>query len=188
MRVAMLIEAGACVAIGVVPGVAIWSVAAAAAQLGGTAATPALLGIPALTTLSLSAAVLAAVVALLLVLRRQLLRRRLVRRGPTWDCGYALPAARMQYTAASFAQPVLDPFAALLRTRAERIAVAGEFPQAATEEVQLTDPGEAAVQAALRALVAPLARVRSLQRGPVQLYLLYVLLTLLVLLIWQVRS
>ena len=34
---------------------------------------------------------------------------------------------------------------------------------------------------------APLMRLRALQRGPVQLYLLYVLITLLLLLLWQVR-
>ena len=92
----------------------------------------------------------------------------------------------MQYTAASFAQPVLDPFAGLLSARVQRSAVTGEFPQSATEDSQLCDPGEAAVQWTLAALVAPLSRVRVLQRGPVQLYLLYVLLTLLVLLVWQV--
>jgi hypothetical protein len=36
--------------------------------------------------------------------------------------------------------------------------------------------------------VAPLTRVRALQRGPVQVYLLYVLATLLLLLIWQVYA
>ena len=42
--------------------------------------------------------------------------------------------------------------------------------------------------ALITAGVAPLTYLRALQRGPVQLYLLYVLVTLLLLLVWQVAS
>ena len=38
----------------------------------------------------------------------------------TWDCGYARPTARMQYTASSFAQPLTTLFRWLLGTDANR--------------------------------------------------------------------
>ena len=106
----------------------------------------------------------------------------------TWDCGYACPSPRMQYTAASFAAPVLDPFRGLLHARIHRKPVAGFFPGSATEDVHFEDPGEGAVRWMATAALVPLTRLRGLQRGPVQLYLLYVLVTLLLLLLWQVRA
>lgn len=188
MRVAMALGATACLAIGMAPMAALQLVVKPAILLAGPGATPAAVDLSALSALSLTAALLGAGVGVLALGRWWLLRRREVRHTVTWDCGYALPTSRMQYTATSFAQPVLEPFAALLRVRIERTPVAGEFPRQAREDVQLSDPGEAAVRWALSAVVAPLTRVRVLQRGPVQLYLLYILLALLVLLVWQVRS
>ena len=58
-----------------------------------------------------------AVVALtwvFLLLRNKLGRPDLTRRAVTWDCGYAKPTARMQYTASSFAQPIVNFFKPLL--------------------------------------------------------------------------
>jgi hydrogenase-4 component B len=49
----------------------------------------------------------------ILLLRRGLLRGRDLRHGPTWDCGYIAPTARIQYTYSSFAQPLADMFRAL---------------------------------------------------------------------------
>ena len=92
----------------------------------------------------------------------------------------------MQYTAASFAAPVLDPFLGLLHARRHQTPVTGWFPQHAFDEVHLEDPGEAVARWTVTAAVAPLTRLRVLQRGPVQLYLLYVLVTLLLLFVWQV--
>ena len=56
-----------------------------------------------------SAGVLAAI-ALIFVVRRALPRASTVARAGTWGCGYAAPTSRMQYTASSFAQPLLDLF------------------------------------------------------------------------------
>ncbi|MEI6810071.1 MAG: proton-conducting transporter membrane subunit, partial [bacterium] len=56
----------------------------------------------------------------LTVLRRAILRGRSVGKTVTWDCGYAAPTPRMQYTASSFSQPVTNLFRRVLgpRTRA----------------------------------------------------------------------
>jgi hydrogenase-4 component B len=187
MRIAMALGAAACVVIGVAPVLAVQLVINPARGLARAAATP-VVALSALNALSSVAALLVVGIVLLALARGRLLRRRTVHRTVTWDCGYALPTPRMQYTAASFAAPVLDPFVALLRTRARRTPVEGLFPQRASENVHFDDPCEAAVRRSVRMAVAPLRRLRALQRGPVQLYLLYVLITLLLLLVWQVRS
>ena len=46
--------------------------------------------------------------------------------------------------------------------------------------------GERVLVPAVRRVVGLLGRVRVLQQGRIQLYLAYVLLTLLVLLVWQI--
>ena len=67
-------------------------------------------------------------VGLLAVVRRRLLAGRQVERGPTWDCGYAAPTPRMQYTASSFASPLLLLFRMFLRPRIDLHPPAGLFP------------------------------------------------------------
>ena len=188
MRVAMGLGAAACLAIGVLPAMALRFVAVPATLLAGVPATPAAFAVPSLNVMSLIAGLLGLGILLLARGRAWLLRGRAVGRAVTWDCGYAQPTARMQYTAASFAGPVLDPFVALLHVRLDRQPVAGLFPRSASEDVHLDDPGEAAVQWMVQSTTAPLRHLRVLQRGPVQLYLLYVLVTLLLLLLWQVRA
>ncbi len=58
------------------------------------------------------------------------LARAGVRRAPVWGCGYLLPTARMQYTASSFAQPLMTQFRLFVRNRETLVAPpSGYFPQ-----------------------------------------------------------
>ncbi len=189
MRAAMALGAVACVAIGIAPRAALRLVAGPAAALSGTAIVSADQSLAAgLRAIPLSVALLVACTLALLAARRWLLRGRAVGAAPTWDCGYVQATPRMQYTAASFASPVLDPFEGLLSVQAHREDPQGYFPSAARDERHIGDPGEALVRRVLRAIVFTLSPLRALQRGPVQLYLLYVFLALLALLLWQVPS
>ena len=65
---------------------------------------------------------------LLVWLRRRLLAGREVSLSGTWDCGYARPTGRMQYTASSFAQPLTNMFGFFLRMRRRLEAPDGFFP------------------------------------------------------------
>ncbi|HZR84678.1 MAG TPA: proton-conducting transporter membrane subunit [Candidatus Binatia bacterium] len=188
MIAAMALAAVACAAIGVAPGLALRIVAAPALELAGSDATGLAPAAASLAAVSRVVAWLVAAAALLFAGRALLLRRRAVARAVTWDCGYAAPTPRMQYTATSFAEPALEPFLPLLSVRVRRRPVTGIFPERAELDAAVTDPGAAAIARAARALTAPFERLRALQRGPVQLYLLYVLLTLIALLVWQVRA
>ncbi|MBI1816648.1 MAG: hypothetical protein HYR72_16850 [Deltaproteobacteria bacterium] len=129
---------------------------------------------------------LVALVALLTGVRRWLLSDRRVDEGPTWDCGYAQPSARMQYTASSFAQPLTDLFDLLLQTQRRVETPAGLFPRDASLITETPDVcTERLYQPVFAGIGRGLSSLRWLQHGRVHLYVLYIALTLLVLLIWK---
>ena len=104
-------------------------------------------------------------------------------RPPTWDCGYALPTERMQYTGSSFA----DGWASLLpgfRERARRIKAL--FPRPATYQSSFQDAvGERIVEPRVDRLAERLLQYRQLQHGHLSIYILYILLALLVVFVWM---
>jgi hypothetical protein len=131
-------------------------------------------------------AVLLALVVLLGLLRLALLRGREVSSAATWGCGYAAGSPRMQYTAASFAQPILALFAPVIHSRVEQQGPDGYFPAKARYEEHLGDvAGERVLLPATRRVVRALSRLHAIQQGRLQLYLVYIAVTLVVLLIWQ---
>ena len=107
------------------------------------------------------------------------------RRGPTWDCGYAAPTTRMQYTASSFADPLTRLFQPVLRTYGRTALPPGLFPTGATFHTETPDTARRHLYAPLFAAAQRAAgRVRGMQHGRLQLYVLYVALTLIALLFW----
>ncbi|MBI5490786.1 MAG: oxidoreductase [Deltaproteobacteria bacterium] len=122
----------------------------------------------------------------LVLLRGRLLARRPVEETGTWDCGYARPNARMQYTSSSFAQPLTSLFSLFLRTRRRLTPPEGLFPGRSSFATETPDVcREGIYRPAFGAIERVVGRLRVLQQGRVQLYVLYVVLTLLALLIWK---
>jgi hydrogenase-4 component B len=188
MRVAMLVGAGLCAAIGFFPTGALRLVALPAGSLLGL--SPAEMPVlPALTAIAKVGAALLIAIAALALLRRALLRHREVATALTWGCGYSAPSPRMQYTAASFAEPVLEPFRPALQVLAVQEGPDGPFPETARFEEHLGDKaGERLLIPAIRGIVNVLLRFRVVQQGRVHLYLVYMLVTLVALLVWQLRG
>ncbi|MFA6505214.1 MAG: proton-conducting transporter membrane subunit [Treponemataceae bacterium] len=101
----------------------------------------------------------------------------------TWDCGYARPTSRMQYTASSFAQSIIAMFAWALRPHGHRADVRGIFP----EKTEMSDHVDDAV---LDRVLLPAANgaerradwFRRFQQGMTSDYILYVALALAILL------
>jgi hydrogenase-4 component B len=173
----MLALAVICVVLGVVPAVGVVPAIRAATLVARVTPAPAELAgvIDAAWRLSLFAAALAAVVAMLAFLRRWRLRRATVRADQTWGCGYDMPSPRMQYTASSFAAPLLTAFG-----RASGVVVERDAHSFATHPTDLVLDRTAIplwhrVQRAAR-------RLRPLQQGRLYMYLLYVMTALIVLL------
>ena len=105
----------------------------------------------------------------------------------TWDCGYAEPDARMQYTSSSFSQSIVDMFSAIIRPYKHGENVSGLFPQHASFR---TDTPDSLLRYWFLPLFSLVDRVllplRALQHGRLHLYIGYVAITLLILLLWKV--
>ncbi|NLE38353.1 MAG: hypothetical protein GX621_10050 [Pirellulaceae bacterium] len=139
-----------------------------------------------LTGVVLGSCIVLGLIGLLVYVRRKLLARRCVERSVTWGCGYAAPTPRMQYTASSFARPLTFLFRLFLRPRDEVYPPSGLFPTEARLHTQAPDLFRRRVYEPAFLGIARLAsRLRWLQQGRIQVYVLYIALTILVLLIWK---
>ncbi|HLF93048.1 MAG TPA: proton-conducting transporter membrane subunit [Planctomycetota bacterium] len=138
-----------------------------------------------LETLSVIAMTLSGILALLGL--AWLLRRRAgpVGRTVTWDCGYAAPSARMQYTASSFAESLVGLLSWALRPRRHPPRIEGLFPAPSKGESHVGD-------VVMDDLIVPflgwmrrhIEALRARLGTLVQHYLLYGALTLVLLLLW----
>jgi hypothetical protein len=103
----------------------------------------------------------------------------------TWDCGYASPSARAQYTSSSFAQMLVALMAWALRPNLRTPQVKGPFPAAAAFQSDVPDTVlDRAIVPGFSLAARVLSTLRPIQRGSVHLYLLYILGALVVLLLW----
>jgi len=191
MRASMLILALACALIGLASPLALELVAPAARVLApapGEAVAALAQASALLARVSAAAATLAVLAGGLWLWRGWLLRGRGVERTVTWDCGYARPTARMQYTASSFAHPMIRAFGALLPTRAKVTPPEGLFPKESSFHSHTPDLFlERVFGPAFAGAARFFSRLRWVQQGRVQVYVLYVALTALLLLLWKLR-
>ncbi len=195
MRLPMVLLAAACAGVGLGAPLAVAALRPAVAALTGGAAARVFgeAGGPLalMRGVCLGGAALLGLAGALALARRRLLRGRPVRAALTWDCGYAAPTPRMQYTASSFALGFVDAFRWLLRTEKRRALPEGYFPNAAFIATETADGfGTVVFRPLFQQLRRALSALRWIQHGRLQLYLLYIAATLVILLIWyasQVR-
>lgn len=128
---------------------------------------------------------LVSLAVILAIARKLLLARREVTETGTWDCGYAKPTSRMQYTGSSFAQPITSVFAMFVGARVELDPPSGLFPAGASIETRTADICHQNIyRPTFRATEAALSKLRWLQHGRIHLYVLYIAATILALLVW----
>ncbi|MBN1270282.1 MAG: oxidoreductase [Kiritimatiellae bacterium] len=190
MRIPMLILAAVCVLIGLAaPRVGMIAVRVAGDVVGVDPSAVAAAGsslAPVLSLVVFASALLIALAAGLVLLRSRLLAGREVTETGTWDCGYLRPDARMQYTASSFADPLTRLFRGVLGTREQVVPPQGLFPRDAAYAGDTPDAFmERLFKPLFRAVASVVGRMRWLQHGRLQLYVLYIAVTLLVLLLWK---
>lgn len=183
MRVPLAVLAFGCVAIGIAPRLvgpfldaAIVAWAPEMRQSGLTLATLAPLDIVGL----LSLALIGLIVLLTLVL---VPRYRDASVSGTWDCGYAQPTNRMQYTASSFAQTIVGMFRWVLRPHVQRPELRGLFPKPVALHTHVADPVlDRVLVPAGRKLERGFGWFHRFQRGLTQHYVLYILITVILML------
>lgn len=115
------------------------------------------------------------------------------RRSPrslTWDCGYAAPTARMQYTARSFGEWVSERFAPRFFQPAIRAIVPHDlYPESASFETEIHEPFTQHVyEPFAQRWAARFMRVRWMQQGRLSIYVLYIVVTLVVFVAWSVLA
>jgi hydrogenase-4 component B len=185
MTAPMLILAACCIAIGVAPLAVAPFLDRMARTWGGVEMGGAALAEAApLAEISIAAVLLIG----LLVAGSWVLALRGVRTAPrsvTWDCGYAAPSPRMQYTSSSFAQMLVRLFGWALQPSVHAPKIEQLFPEDAKFQSHVDDTVlEKAVWPGTRGLVWLFSWARYLQQGSLQAYLMYIVLIIVALLLW----
>jgi hydrogenase-4 component B len=103
----------------------------------------------------------------------------------TWDCGYALPTPRMQYSGSSFSQMIVELLSWIVWPGRKPPRIDGVFPSRSNFASNVGDVVlDRALLPAFSATAWLLGWARIIQRGPIQVYLLYVLGILIMLLLF----
>ena len=177
MRWPMVLLAALCVAIGLLP-VAVWPVMArtAAVWQGGVAQE---LAPDFLRTLGYVQPGFAVLLAIGVALLWRRAHGNGLRRGLTWDCGYAEPTARMQYTGGSLADLAGEWFGWAFGTERQLRRPRGFFP---SEGLRVARVPEAVLERLLvpagGVVLQVSTAVRRMQHGRLQYYILYLLVGL----------
>lgn len=191
MNVSMWILAGLCALVGVLSPAGLPAITRIIAEISphatsaaAAASDPASL----LWIILISFFALAVLVCGLAILRHRLLAGRTVTAAPTWDCGYIAPAPRMQYTSSSFSQPIVSMFKDILSSRFRSVRIQELFPKQADFESHTPDvSSEYLYRPIFKWVDMLIGRMRWVQYGMVQIYVLYIAVTLLILLVWKLR-
>ncbi len=179
MLAPMAVLGAACVAIGLWPRLVVPALDHALVAFGRPSAAPSIGALAPLDVLTPAGLALLFLVGVGWAFTRRASAR--ARRAPTWDCGYAAPTARMQYTSSSFAAILVELFSGVLRPETHAPHVEGIFPRSSgfhshVPEVVL----DRAVTPAFRLVGRALTSFRWVQRGSAHLYVLYVVLAIVV--------
>jgi hydrogenase-4 component B len=114
-------------------------------------------------------------------------RRTKVLIGPTWDCGSQGLTPHMEYTATGFSKPIRMIFKALFQPRREvqrEYDYSPYFAKTIRFESHIEEAFVTRIYRPLnRGILRLSRRMRALQAGSIQAYLIYIFITLLVLLL-----
>ncbi|MGB8475429.1 MAG: proton-conducting transporter membrane subunit [Candidatus Acidiferrum sp.] len=179
MRAGMWLLGGACVCTGIFPGVLLHPLVSLAQVLVPGAGVPEeILSIA--RVLPWVAGIILGAGAITYLLRR---RERIVR---TWACGLPELSSRMQYTSTVFSKPIRYVFAWVYRPDRKVKQIPAHqpyFPASISyQSVRTTSYERALYRPFVESVISLAHRLRQLQTGNVQVYLLYIFLALVLLL------
>ncbi len=178
MRGPMIFLALGCVTLGLAP-LLVWPAIARTVETWH----PAWIAAEAAPTVAILSPVqggIAAVAVLCAFILWSVARHRGVRPGPTWDCGYAVPTARMQYTAGSFGDTAAHWFRWILQPELRLRRPRGFFPSEASRMDRVPETVlERGIQPVAGVILRISTAVRSLQHGRLQFYIAYIVAGLL---------
>lgn len=179
MTIPMIILAGLCFLVGIVPmlftdiiskAVAIWNPSMQSGNICPDSIVP---------LLKISILSIALIAGILIISLAVLCGKKKIQSAGTWDCGYEKPDSRMQYTASSFAQSIVLLFRWILRPHEHNPQLKDYFPKSQKMESHIDE-------IVLDRLLVPAGNMfrqccgwfRRFQHGLIQHYILYILITL----------
>jgi hydrogenase-4 component B len=177
MLAPMVVLAACCLIIGLAPQrlpvVLDRSVRAWAPQIGER--LPSLIDVAPLWSIGMVAVSLLVAILIGSVVFSIRLRATAVTAAHTWGCGYVHPTPRMQYTSSSFAQMIVGFFANVLMPNTNTPRIDSLFPSSAQFRSDVPDAVlDRGIRPMFRLVARLVTRLRVLQHGSIQLYLLYV--------------
>lgn len=118
-------------------------------------------------------------------LRKLLYVKKSITSSGTWGCGFTRPTVKMQYTGTSYAASVVDFFRPFIGTKNEYTGIKQIFPGRTTYDTRITDAAETSLK---KLLVGPLLfvleKLRWIQHGNIQLYIMYIVVAIVALLVF----
>ncbi len=109
--------------------------------------------------------------------------------GPTWDCGYAKPSARMEYTGSALIQCLGDLFNSFLQIRRKIEPPQGLFPKKASFQWESPDGAERFFWAPVFTFFAGVSdKVHKFQSGYLHMYVLIMTIVIIAMVVWAIIS
>lgn len=125
--------------------------------------------------------------AVIFIIRSRITAGHGERISPTWDCGYAKPDAKMEYTGTSLSQNPVDFFRAIIRPARKISPPSGIFPDKADFSETVDDTVLSGFWAKIFRWLGKVAdRIHFLQSGSLHFYLLAAVIALIGMLIYSV--
>lgn len=189
MTVPLMALAGLCITAALVPGVLIKAFEGVIGEVFGLSIGPLEASLKASSAINVLGDInlviwgLVGLVALLFIVAR---RRGGVTTDATWGCGYLSPSVTMQYTGQSFSEMMSHLFWRSFRPKTQAVVPRAVFP--VTGKMTSSYPDvliRVLYQPLFNGLAGRFARLRWLQQGKIQFYMMYFVVALLLAFAWQ---
>ncbi|MDO8580504.1 MAG: proton-conducting transporter membrane subunit [Candidatus Omnitrophota bacterium] len=188
MRAPMVVLGGICLWVGFFPSTMVSFALGAASTIASLKISPMVEEaiISPLLTVVWVLMILVTIITVLVLFKRIAMKFLPIEKAPTWGCGYSMPTNRMQYTASSFAEPILRIFRNVLGFNVTGNKPQGYFPKEEAISSHVIEASEDFIFRPIFQFIKSLsAKLKIIQSGVTQLYLLYIFIFLLILLIWK---
>lgn len=135
--------------------------------------------------LALAARLFLGVLLFSMLLRKVFYRSKIIDRGPTWGCGFTQPTVKMQYTGTSYGMSIVEFFRPFVQIRTKYSGINRIFPGRTTYQIQVDDIAETTLtDQIVTPMLYLLGKLRWIQHGHIQLYIGYIIVTIIVLLLF----
>jgi len=185
MQLTMIFLAAACLLIGVLPEPFVRLAFKGIADLPLLGSYNPDIFIDILRNIAKTAALFIALFLVVSLFRKLLYWRKEVSAGPTWGCGFTRPTVRMQYTGTSYAASMIDFYRPFVPVKTLYSGIRKIFPGQTTYHTEVIDVAETNMhEKIVRPLFKLLQMLHWIQHGHIQLYIGYIVLTIVVMLLF----